>query len=61
MLVLHVSADQPGQVSFAASFGGRDDYYDENQPDGEASICVTGGQGGQQGWHRLLSGRSAAI
>lgn len=49
VLVLHVSADQPGQVSFAASFGGRDDYYDENRPDGEASICVTGGQGGQQG------------
>ena len=49
VLVLHVSADQPGKVSFAASLGGREDYYDENRPDGETTVCMTGGQGGAEG------------
>ena len=49
VMVIHISADKPGAVSFDCGIGGRDDYFDENRPCGENTLLYTGGTGSRDG------------
>jgi alpha-L-fucosidase 2 len=49
VIVVKISADQPGAVTFSASIDGRDDYYDDNRPCAPDIIRYTGGTGSRDG------------
>ncbi|MBE6854366.1 MAG: glycoside hydrolase family 95 protein [Ruminococcus sp.] len=49
VLVIHLTADKEGMINTDASFGGRDDYYDENRPVASDTLLFTGGCGGADG------------
>lgn len=49
VMVIHISADKPGAVSFDCGIGGRDDYFDENRPCSENTLLYTGGTGSRDG------------
>ncbi len=41
VIVMHITADKPGAVSFCALIDGRDDYYDENRAYDEDTLLFT--------------------
>ncbi|MBR6380624.1 MAG: glycoside hydrolase family 95 protein [Lachnospiraceae bacterium] len=49
VLLLRLSASEPGRVSFSCGLGGRDDYYDNCRPCAENGILYTGGTGSADG------------
>lgn len=49
VMVVHITADQPGSVTLTASIDGRDDYYDDNRPCAENMLLYTGGTGSRDG------------
>ena len=49
VIVIKISADQPGAVSLCAGIDGRDDYYDDNRPCDPDIIRYTGGTGSRDG------------
>ncbi|MBE6861443.1 MAG: glycoside hydrolase family 95 protein [Ruminococcus sp.] len=49
VMVIHISASQPGSISLSCGIDGRDDYYDDNRPCGENMLLYTGGTGSKDG------------
>lgn len=49
VMVVHISADVQGALSFDCGIDGRDDYYDENRPCEKNMILYTGGTGSRDG------------
>ena len=49
VMVVHISADQPGSISFTCGIDGRDDYYDDNRPCEKNMLLYTGGTGSRDG------------
>ncbi len=49
VMVMHMTASQPGQVSANIAIDGRDDYYDENRPISSDTLVYTGGTGSRDG------------
>ncbi|MCR5478190.1 MAG: glycoside hydrolase family 95 protein [Lachnospiraceae bacterium] len=49
VLLIRLSASEPGRVSFSCGLGGRDDYYDNCRPCAENGILYTGGTGSADG------------
>ncbi len=49
VLVVHVTASEPGMVNLRASIDGRDDYYDDCRPCNENTILYNGGTGSRDG------------
>ncbi|MCR4645826.1 MAG: glycoside hydrolase family 95 protein [Oscillospiraceae bacterium] len=49
LMVIHLTSDTPGTLTFSASLDGRDDYYDDNRPVEKNVILYTGGTGSRNG------------
>lgn len=49
VMVIHISASEPGKISLTCGIDGRDDYYDDNRPCGENMLLYTGGTGSKDG------------
>lgn len=49
LLVMHLTTDTPGKLSFSVALDGREDYYDDNRPVEENLILYTGGTGSRDG------------
>ena len=58
-MIVHLTADKPGALSFDAGIDGRDDYYDDNRPCADNMILFTGGTGSKDGifFAAVLSGK----
>lgn len=49
VLVVHLTASEPGHISMNCYIDGREDYYDDNRPCGVNMIAFNGGTGGHNG------------
>ncbi|MBQ8926885.1 MAG: glycoside hydrolase family 95 protein [Oscillospiraceae bacterium] len=49
LLVIHLTADAAGALTFSACLDGREDYYDNNRPISLDTLLYTGGTGSRDG------------
>lgn len=49
VMVVHISASEPGMINIKAGIDGRDDYYDDCRPCKENAILFNGGTGSRDG------------
>ncbi|MGN0592371.1 MAG: glycosyl hydrolase family 95 catalytic domain-containing protein [Ruminococcus sp.] len=60
VMVVHITASQPGSIHLRASIDGRDDYYDDCRPCKENAILYNGGTGSRDGifFAAVLTGKT---
>lgn len=49
VMVIRITASEPGTINLTCEIDGRDDYYDDNRPCGENMILFNGGTGSRDG------------
>lgn len=60
VMVIRITASQPGTVTLSCGIDGRDDYYDDNRPCADNMILYNGGTGSRDGifFAACLGGKS---